>query len=1071
YAPLPIVSLNANVLLVPFFVSDCQIPISGHLGLTDTSSQAEIQEFERFLIAKLTVDELYRKTYSSKSLPVVVAAVSPSPLAEAPPPAASVVKAPPPAARRAPVKRGGGPSDEQGFEVVATASSASKTAVAAPPAASGARRALVKRGGSPSDEQALQVGATAARGLGAELLRLGEKSISSASETAVAASRVNVAMQAALAATVDIQTQLQLAIMSKFMSSIKDFQEYQVALMQEAAQAARDGNYFTDGMNLEILDKVAAVLPADLREVFRQNISSKEDASGGVVMSYNSADGKIHINYAMLRAMFFDKEGNIQNTELLEVFVRHEFRHKDYAESSNQVKRAIHAIPSLEEFIISMGDIYDWTRLNPQTEAVQVGYEQAIRFLISEIPYIQAAANIGYETAKSVAATQATYYRTIEDGVIELIAPIYAQDPAMFAKTDDKKSLRLVVVDSADGAQTSAFNQAKILRDNGYSTAVVEHISSITDVAGCYKMPVNVSFTANGTDLVYDVYVRQVDGIHIIGLKLKSDISVELNTSQNFAAAALSFASDVNTNRVLRNSFNALKKDAALMYGVTSNLEINPTGIAMINFVGFPTEFAGVASSHLSTFGGDSPSVISSLAGESETESWVKGALTGVYVATDQEIAESNLTTIDQNIKAEQLYKLDQQEKYYQISVRSSKIDTRFVEKAVWAKKKEGATAIILDVTNDIDLNDSATKERLTLAATTIRALGLRATIKIDVSKLTGNFIDVFNTLFELGFDGISIEAVNVENIETLKSALDALKASSAANAIEARNTMHLKDENIKEQLFAVLETEINNYNTLFITEFDIETGEALIAAQKALEASRRGYERGRRAADTNIVVRAANIRALSSIITRDFSIITAAQLRQAVRTAGVNTEIAKHIGRVLNGVSDDARGTESIIEAVGFVRGIVESCLTNQYMQAFDITQEIFDMNEMSDRESLGVMLTALFVAKPEVFESPASLRTYFDEANSSLINSPNGQMSLLEQRKGVIRFVNSLVEEFELAKQVADKTDQIQTLTISLAIINESMNKISFSRIIEETKKRAKISSATIRNILRAA
>ncbi|MDR3275087.1 MAG: hypothetical protein LBS81_03780 [Endomicrobium sp.] len=81
-------------------------------------------------------------------------------------------------------------------------------------------------------------------------------------------------------------------------------------------------------------------------------------------MSYNSKDGKIHLNYAMLRTMFFDLNGDIKNKELLELIEMRELKYKNYSESSNPVKMAIRNIPKLEEFMISLGDIYNWIRLH-----------------------------------------------------------------------------------------------------------------------------------------------------------------------------------------------------------------------------------------------------------------------------------------------------------------------------------------------------------------------------------------------------------------------------------------------------------------------------------------------------------------------------------------------------------------------------------------------------------------------------------------------------------------------------------------------------------------------------------
>jgi hypothetical protein len=64
-------------------------------------------------------------------------------------------------------------------------------------------------------------------------------------------------------------------------------------------------------------------------------------------------------------------------------------------------------------------------------------------------------------------------------------------------------------------------------------------------------------------------------------------------------------------------------------------------------------------------------------------------------------------------------------------------------------------------------------------------------------------------------------------------------------------------------QLFTALAVKEEDYNTLFITEFDIETRHAAIKARKAVEAFE-GYQRGKETAEMDIIVNASNIVALS---------------------------------------------------------------------------------------------------------------------------------------------------------------------------------------------------------------
>ncbi|MDR2425692.1 MAG: hypothetical protein LBD46_00675, partial [Endomicrobium sp.] len=72
-------------------------------------------------------------------------------------------------------------------------------------------------------------------------------------------------------------------------------------------------------------------------------------------------DGTIHLNYQLLSVLFFNDNGQIQNINLLEVFIRHELRHVKFAEDAEKkgsfqsfVKR--NKIDWLEELVVSLGD-------------------------------------------------------------------------------------------------------------------------------------------------------------------------------------------------------------------------------------------------------------------------------------------------------------------------------------------------------------------------------------------------------------------------------------------------------------------------------------------------------------------------------------------------------------------------------------------------------------------------------------------------------------------------------------------------------------------------------------------
>ncbi|MDR2251577.1 MAG: hypothetical protein LBD98_01885 [Endomicrobium sp.] len=94
-----------------------------------------------------------------------------------------------------------------------------------------------------------------------------------------------------------------------------------------------------------------------------------------------------------------------------------------------------------------------------------------------------------------------------------------------------------------------------------------------------------------------------------------------------------------------------------------------------------------------------------------------------------------------------------------------------------------------------------------------------------------------------LGFEGISLEAGEIENIETIKAVLEVLRQVSGKNNITTeRNTIHLKNKAIKDAL-----GDLTKYNVLAIVSIDEETHAAKIDEGAQLKAKDKGYLRGRR--------------------------------------------------------------------------------------------------------------------------------------------------------------------------------------------------------------------------------
>jgi hypothetical protein len=67
--------------------------------------------------------------------------------------------------------------------------------------------------------------------------------------------------------------------------------------------------------------------------------------------------------------------------------------------------------------------------------------------------------------------------------------------------------------------------------------------------------------------------------------------------------------------------------------------------------------------------------------------------------------------------------------------------------------------------------------------------------------------------------------------------------------------------------------------------------------------------------------------------------------------------------------------------------------------------------------------------------------------------------------------RYVNSITNEIEISGMIESKEVESREIAISLAVLNSSINKISFNRIIEDAKRRTKASTNAVKSILGAA
>jgi len=168
---------------------------------------------------------------------------------------------------------------------------------------------------------------------------------------------------------------------------------------------------------------------------------------------------------------------------------------------------------------------------------------------------------------------------------------------------------------------------------------------------------------------------------------------------------------------------------------------------------------------------------------------------------------------------------------------------------------------------------------------------------------------------------------------------------------------------------------------------------------------------------------------------------------------------------------SDEATAANdvSVMEAVGFLRGFIESYVVSQYLHAFDLSPEIFNMNASSDKQALSVLLTAAFIIDSEnkFFKSPSALKEFIEQAKTTFKQAQELSSETLESlRKQTIKTLIGIV-------RASDADNPYRKLYIYIAIANDLINTVSFKKIVDETGRRAKapISASAIKSIMGAA
>ena len=531
------------------------------------------------------------------------------------------------------------------------------------------------------------------------------------------------------------------------------------------------------------------------------------------------------------------------------------------------------------------------------------------------------------------------------------------------------------------------------------------------------------------------------EGIEIPVIRIFSKVEGQ-NLGEFFGASVMRFAKDVDINR--RQIHKAL----------------DITGVAAVNFIG------------MSDLTLDSSFDLIEETRRRGTE-LTREDFEGIYVTNSKSyIGTEMIDALIQETKAEALNKYNLPEKFVNGDV--SRMNAAKMERYIDSQVENGATVFVLKADNHIlvENGEVTISDDIKSALEYARGKNVKMTIIIDSDEMldsNGNFVEMKpQALLNEGFDGISVGASDERDSEKVTKILKGLNELSKKHAVGARNTAHI-DESI------VIE-DIGQYDILTITEFN-ENGELKVLSAKSKKAA---AEKG--------VSRALNMHEKEDISLKNDNKSeyerSVAAIERIVTNENISIEdfernfadivfsdqvIQKHIAGMLMKAKKNPAMLE---EARTFLMTVYELQGLQMYMDVYGLTNANFSKNASSDKDALRKLIAVLRItdSTKDNFKNTETLKTFF-ENNKELLEDFDRDATVNQMRVDVNPIINSIIEENEFVLSPIKDQEKTRKVLKALAVVDMSVDKVFINKLLKDSQNAAVTSADAVRRILSAA
>ncbi|MCL2143908.1 MAG: hypothetical protein FWH43_00210 [Endomicrobia bacterium] len=628
---------------------------------------------------------------------------------------------------------------------------------------------------------------------------------------------------------------------------------------------------------------------------------------------------------------------------------------------------------------------------------------------------------------------------------------IYSQDT--FKGNEARLFLGGTEAEKAAAEKDRAVSKAEAQRKAGYSAMVVTRAYKRpkTGAGAEYKnvriMP-NATFKYAGKNIVAEQYlVRNVnDGTYDIQLFLRGEKfqdtqwAADISDDSFIMAAFYALAGNINANPILQGDQRGFGIGKIAMVDTLNKNNIDTASIPGFEGIVDFTKYVDTVESKIT--------------------------------------AASDIETINEAVNTERIYNGVKPEQWSDLRITARMKDLgRIITAMDHVVKNNKATALIIDAGKKITVDSKgivAVDDNFTSAAHYLsNSQRIKVTVAVDASDV--NFEAIIKKLFDLGFDGVSLD-VSKLNDAGVRSALTALSKLSKEHTISVRNNT-IKINDAQEDL---IKSENLAVGTMLIDEDSYEkdasgkivkSGKISPKATKHLKSFRKGYRMAVESKQiTGFTFGNIDIDGLGFILDDKSS---RSDLIKFLNDSGAN-EVLKKV--VLKKIFSDSpkplldEEAESLImaEARGFIKGAVVNHMERLYLNALGISLEkyIQVMNDKNNDENIRVKeyIGEALLGWHEFIGNQESMNRFVENLNR-LAEAEFGAYTVTDIAKLMEDSFDEVVNKNE--RTVAKVRDE-RAVAAATVFIAAAMNRVDAK---EMARQSALTSAATIRQLLSAA